>query len=199
MSDMETLHGLLKYSFAPLNISTYVDEFTENRRRDVSARLMGGPGQVEFYGLAAGDAAERVRGLLDCKPLEGAAPSTTDTELALGHIVCLQAGGTVDEAQDTLLDLFQKRFEVFHRVFDQYDENMRKVGSNYTCPHVYALLSTVLGLRYIRQKNLNDLNTSLKLNDVLMKSGWSMTGTDMAHARVALDLERSNLTSVSDA
>jgi hypothetical protein len=76
--------------------------------------------------------------------------------------------------QTRTLDLLQKRFEVHHRLFDRYDGEIRRQGENFKDARVYIVLAVVLLLRFCGERNYNDLNTALKLHDVLLKAGWEL-------------------------
>ena len=89
-----------------------------------------------------------------------------------------------------MLSLFTKKYEIFKRVFSQYDSSMKKVGSDYEDVSVYILLSLNLGLFQKKTDNLKFLNASLKLNDLICSIIDDVKDiVDILSAYVSLKLE----------
>lgn len=74
-----------------------------------------------------------------------------------------------DSELQNYLGLFQKRFEVFGRIFDRYQAGLRKCDDAFGDLDQYALLAISLSLSHNLRKNESFLSTSLKLNDVLVQ------------------------------
>jgi hypothetical protein len=94
-----------------------------------------------------------------------------------------------------VLNLLQKRFEVHHRLFDRYDGEIRRQGDNFEDARVYILLAVALLLRFWVERNYNDLNTALKLHDVLLKAKWNLDSLCQRWLSHSLRLEGSVLRS----
>jgi len=61
-----------------------------------------------------------------------------------------------------------KKFEVFKKIFTDYNPKFRKNSNNFKDNYVYAYLSFACGLYYLKFKNLKFLNAQLKINDLLL-------------------------------
>lgn len=81
-------------------------------------------------------------------------------------LLCRCDTEAVQEIADCL-SLFQKKYEVFKRLFTQYDKKQRKIGEDYADLSPYALMALGLGILYIRTGDLNFLSTQLKVNDLI--------------------------------
>jgi hypothetical protein len=68
----------------------------------------------------------------------------------------------------TYLDNIIKKFEVRKKIYEQYDNQMQESSSNYNNITNYVLLSINCLIAYEKSQNLRYLNTSLKINDLLI-------------------------------
>ena len=137
------------YSFAKINISSYLDNFMKNRERYNSTSLS----VIEARDLLL----ESDLGHPTCKT--EILLKTIITDYKLSKKFSLKTVQTINQ--------LQKKIEIFKRLRNAYDDNFRQNGNVLTNPYSYALLSTILLLRFNKHENFNDLNTALKLNDAL--------------------------------
>ncbi len=84
----------------------------------------------------------------------------------------------------------QKRFEVNHRLFSSYDAFTRKSGDDYTDMQVYALCAIVFLKLFRLKHDFNYFNTAIKLNDLLLKSGWPVDRDALPFVCTAVVLEK---------
>ena len=67
-----------------------------------------------------------------------------------------------------VLSKLVKKFEVFKKIYTDYNPKFRKNSNNFNDNYVYAYLSFACGLYYFKFKNLKFLNAQLKINDLLI-------------------------------
>lgn len=175
---MEDINNILNYSFVDLDITGFVDEFSAARRRHID-------------GLCAPFDAANLETLITAS-FEDIVHEVLAAALNKSSIECYINNGfiTVDFLNSALagfsesgffssdcnkiIDILQKRFEVNHRVFDRYNKNLNADGSDFLNAKVYALLAIILCVRFFKENNVNDINTVLKLNDLLLKYKWEL-------------------------
>jgi hypothetical protein len=61
------------------------------------------------------------------------------------------------------------KFEVFGRIFAAYDKHFKKASDQYDDLILYVFLALVLMGMYRQKRNLNFLNTALKINDLIVR------------------------------
>lgn len=173
--DMTRIHRLLNYSFAGLDITDYIDNFILERKEGLKALLSQNDVSAVLFEL---DSPEEIAGTICDQYFKDSIKSPAInsgfvTYPLLGWVLQEFSGGRdIGEQHQEVLNRLRQRFEVAHRLFEEYDANTMKKGDSFRTLPNYALLSMVLNLRYLRSGNLNDLNTAVKLNDLLLKSGW---------------------------
>lgn len=74
------------------------------------------------------------------------------------------------ECYNTELDRFIKKFEVKKRIYTKYDKDLKEITEDYFDLKNYILLSINCLIVYEKTANLKYLNTSLKLNDVVISN-----------------------------
>jgi len=192
---MESIHKLLRHSFTPLNLGHYIGEFSVSRERDIEAS--GLVLNVEVIPSTANTSCNFGEWVCNQLVLERPCELSvgeTSTEVLLKACVSHFATSMyLPEELQRVIDGLQKKFEVFHRIFTEYDSNLRKRSDKYRDPACYALLSIILQLRYYESGNFNDINTAVKINDLLLKSPWSALGKKCREAEIALSLEKNLL------
>jgi len=76
-----------------------------------------------------------------------------------------------------LLSKFTKKYEVYRRIFSEYQGSLRKLGNDYNNLNCYILLALNLGLFYKRTKNIKFINATLKINDALCSATQDILNT----------------------
>jgi hypothetical protein len=168
------LRSLLDYSYrAGLGEET-INNFQVERAS--AARQFPLP-QRSFPDKAHGNAAAWA-GLL-CQfcpefPQEGQESSCFATTAFLSAVLKSYAKGIgPDAGQRHVLLTLQKRFEVNRRIFDQYDQDVRRIGEDFCNIDQYCLLASALQVSYLDSGSFSLLNTAIKLMDLVTLSGWS--------------------------
>lgn len=175
---MEHLHQILNYSYCPLDIEHYVDDFLLQREEKIKeikelSSNGGEPDLLKAPTAPVDTARELVNGAwMDPHPEPGGDKDLDTYGFLCGVLRGISQGKPVGEAETGVLNKLQKKFEVYYRLFDRYDRRLRRKGTSFKKMHIYAMFSIVLTLRYLLSGNLNDLNSAVKLNDVLLFSGW---------------------------
>jgi hypothetical protein len=186
---MEGIHQTVAHSYPALDDPGYLDAFLREREEQ-QAQL-----PVPMVGNSHQPLPQAVAGQLwsEFDSRWGQPPDFTavfDAVHFLGWLVwSWKDSQKFDPLQTRLLNLLQKRFEVHHRLFDRYDGEIRKQSDNFQDARVYILLAAVLLLRFCRERNYNDLNTVLKLHDVLLKAGWNLEALHRRWLAFSLRLE----------
>lgn len=85
-------------------------------------------------------------------------------DLAVAEI---KGSDTGESARRRWIGALTKRFEVTKRLHAAYDERLRPAGNEWRNPENYALLAVILGMQYVRSRDLRRVNTLLKLVDLL--------------------------------
>lgn len=173
---MEKKNRILNYSFAQIDILKYKEKFFAEREERI--RCLFPLNKEEIYGrnsdpdlFFAGLKAEYCSDTL----LEPEFGNEFQTFSFLKWVLqnCL-VDGLITERDTVILNKLQKKFEVFNRMYASYNFEIRKTSENYTDTENYALLSLILNMRFMNGNNFNDFNTVLKLNDLLLMSGWQI-------------------------
>jgi len=97
------------------------------------------------------------------------------------------AGSPPDDRQRRRVLTLQKRFEVNRRLFDCYDQDMRRVGDNFMDLDAYALLALSLQIMYLGSNCFSTLNTAIKLLDFIALSGWHANRPQLPALAFALE------------
>ena len=189
---MEAIHKLLRHSFSELNLAHYIGDFSVSRKRDIEeSKLVFHVDAPPLTKNIACNLGEWVCDQLHLKrPCDFLADETRTERLLKVSIAHIAISNDLPEELQRVIDGFQKKFEVFHRIFTEYDSNLRKRSDEYRDPVCYALLSIVLQLRFHESGNFNDINTAVKINDLLLKSPWSAFEKKCREAEIAISLEK---------
>lgn len=154
------LRRVLNSEFSPLDpersVSRVLEERWEARREGASGEPTADLGVV----LASLARAESNKDVVDVVAV-----------LATG-LLTHDASGSFPPGHGRLLDRLQKALALHRRVFSIYRaSDLRRLGSDWRRAEVYALLSLSLQARHRDAPSLVDVNTALKLNDVLLAAG----------------------------
>lgn len=170
---METIHKILNYSFTPLDLVHYFGQFISDRHEDME-RLSVDYSYVDVEYKTPKELACIVCELYFEEPITSVTPALGfGTYELLGTILReVSRERAISTEYGNIINMLQKRFEVDHRIFDSYNPNLQKNCDSFQSLQIYAMLAVVLSLRFLMQRNMNDFNTAVKLNDVVMKSGW---------------------------
>lgn len=191
--NMAFIHRLLDCAYAEYNATDYVANFIDQRRADL-AGIAADSGGGSF--TPDGFDADAVIGSF---PGRNSGSSLWPGDLRDGFAtrqLLAYALGRLTAAQDPgvpcleAIELLQKRFEVNHRLFTRYDGAVRRLGDDYTDMRVYALCAAVLMALFRLNNNFSYLNTAIKLNHVLLSSGWPIDPVDLPLIRAAVHWER---------
>jgi len=190
---MEYIHGLLNCAYAEYSVPDYVSSFMAQRDTDL-AEIMP---DTDLFGCNADELDTDAIFSLICKHNEtfssppGLLQQGFDTLHAMGHVLFrLTTNSTLESPYDEIVAILQKRFEVNHRLFTSYDGTIRKSGDNYTDMRVYALCAIVFMKLFLLKHNFSYLNTVIKLNDLILRSGWPIEYADLPFVGAAVILEQ---------
>lgn len=192
---MEKIHQLLNYSFAPIKIDTYISDFKAERNKRGYELF-----QEHIYRDNETLAAEYLSALKVKLQKTDYPNLNTDAGFQTIEFIekCLKKmlfDKELTETENFIVDKLQKKFEVYHKVFDAYKHNVRKNSDEFQNLSIYGMLSIVLNLRFRVNNNFGDFNTSVKLNDLLLYSDWNSNNDDQIIAKLSLVLESQSLTS----
>ncbi|MCX6122130.1 MAG: hypothetical protein NTX44_11010 [Ignavibacteriales bacterium] len=165
-----------KYSFAPIDIAHYISGFLEIRRKkvrechniDLREQLLIFNNLEVITRAISNEYFTGVSEIFDTK--EGYATFP----LLKKCYVYLTKKEHQTLAVNNILDKYQKKFEVFGRIFNVYNKEFKKNSDFFKDLKVYALLSINLSIRFMQNNNYNDLNTVVKLNDLILFSEWEI-------------------------
>ena len=186
---MEDIHRLINYSYSPMDLAGYLGSFRAGRKAELVSRC-GFPDLPVFPDSLRECAALICQRLFPQRLLDPMSPGFTTSILLIDSLHDIAEQGDVRDELKGVIDVLQRKFELFHRLFDRYDERMRKIGSAYQEAGSYALLSLVLNLRFRACRNYNYLNTSIKLNDLLLKSAWLLRDEEKPVLAFSVGLEQ---------
>lgn len=190
---MEHIHRILNYSYWRLDIEGYLPNFFRQREAKI-AELLSCSGKTGMEG--AGDSTREIAGILahdyrGDRAGDWEIDGGIDTYGFLCRVMMDYAGGRpLGQRENGILTKLQKKFELYHRLFDGYDRRLRKKGTSFKKMHIYAMFSIILTLRYLESGNLNDWSSAVKLNDLLVFSGWPLEECYYGLVASSLQLER---------
>lgn len=192
---MDRIHRLLNCAYAEFNDPDYIRTFITQRDTDLAA-VMSDTVEIGFI-------ADELDTTIDSLCTRNEIFSSPEHLLQgfttchfLGHVLYRLAHESMLESPFCeILTTLQKRFEVNHRLFTRYDGSIRKSGDDYTDMRVYALCAIVFIKVFLLNHNFNYLNTAIKLNDLLLKSGWPIDRKDMPFVHAAVVLEQKTIMS----
>ena len=97
---------------------------------------------------------------------------------------------TLEIQRRDLLDQIIKKFEIRKKIFVTYNNQFKEITEEYSDLLNYLLLSINCILAYQKSHNLRYLNTSLKLNDLIISQIKSLTEKNMMElCKILLQLE----------
>jgi len=190
---MEYIHRLLNCAYAEYDVSDYVSSFMAQRGTDLAEIIS----DTNIFGCNAdGVDTDSIFSLI-CTHNEafssppGQLYEGFATIHVMGHVLFrLTADNALESPFDEIVAILQKRFEVNHRLFTNYDGTIRKSGDDYTDLRVYALCAIVFMKLFTLSHNFSYLNTAIKLNDLVLKSGWPIECRDLPFVGAAVILEQ---------
>lgn len=172
---MEAVHRLLNCAYAEFNAPDYVGHFMAQRAADLSRVLSNAtlPGfnteKMDIDAIFDSVRAKTIQ-FADKPKQVGRGFATRDL---LGFALHrLTHAGMLETPIAEILGILQKRFEVNHRLFARYGAFIRKSGDDYADMQVYAMFSVVFFKLFRLSRHFNYLNTALKIDDLIFKSGW---------------------------
>lgn len=171
---MDKIHQILNYSFSKIDLVDYESSFFNNRK-------------IRYFDLFSAELEEQIAKnnitsvTIEISSFSGQKPATfpvdsegvSTSELLKWILWHLCQTNLKEPAANQYINRLQKKFEIHHRLFTRYRVDLRRDSDNYLEMEIYALLSLALALRFLSAKNFNDLNTSLKLNDLILSSKLS--------------------------
>ncbi|MCB0340328.1 MAG: hypothetical protein KDD53_12025 [Bdellovibrionales bacterium] len=176
---IERFHEVLDYRFAPIDQEHHLTRF-KSERSDCLRRIAGEE-KIPMAKIASPQAQARSASEFFRSQLDGDREDTSIVEIEdslyntrqclLKMLNMVATNGAFSDHDELQLDVFQRKFEVFHRVYTLYDCNYKKRGTNWQDSAVYSLLGLCLIIRFQIERNSNDLSSAIKLVDVLLKSG----------------------------
>jgi len=96
--------------------------------------------------------------------------------------------------QLNILYSFQKKFELFKRLYSEYDrKTIKKRGTLPASFNVYSLLSIIFNHKHLLNMNYNAFNTAIKLIDLCLNNYLKTTFFDKKLLEYALILEHFNI------
>jgi hypothetical protein len=189
---MDRIHHLLNCAYADFTSPDYVESFMAQRSAELSQVMGGGAGPEEGVDPPGLDAVLAALMALSegFEPVAGPWDQGFETRRLLGFALKRLAGrARLEPPFPVIIQTLQKRFEVNHRLFTRYDGSLHRCGEDDADLRVYALAALVLMLLFLERRNFNHLNTAIKLNDLLLKSGWLLTPQERPFVRAAVELE----------
>jgi hypothetical protein len=173
----EEIRRLLDYSYYSGEPGQFRHEFGERRKAFIDAlpdRHNSFTSQLFTNQTNYSTLAQMLLASCFASPLTA---SDCDADFAtrsfLGLIVQrIAAGEELSDKQLTAFHLLQKRFEVNKRIYDYYSPSVTRKGECFRDLALYALFSLVLMILFIKCRYFSYLNTALKINDLIVMSGW---------------------------
>ena len=191
---MNDIHQILKYDFAPIDIVNFLNDFKKTRQKLCLSKL-----NIDLIGDHRIDLKNKIS-LLIKEICENETIERIDIKKGfevvsfLKHCLLVQTQKKMlGDEQEKIVNRLQKKFEVFHRLYNFYDHDLRKTSDHYQDIEVYALMSVVLNFRYIYYGNYNDINTALKINDLILFSDWKINDRTKSVVALSLLLEQKSL------
>lgn len=93
-----------------------------------------------------------------------------DTNKFLKLVLTEKIIQNLNKNNEEILDIFLKKFEVKKKLFTRYDKQYKEITDDYFDLRNYILLSANFVVAYQQTMNLKYLNTSLKLNDLVISN-----------------------------
>lgn len=186
----EEIRKGLDYSFHSCDPERYRQAHRD--RREGFIKTLSGERTVLTSQLSTRSYQATARFILDsCFPLS-MAEIRVDAEFStmsfLGSILGrIAKGEELRGEQWAAFHLLQKRFEVNRRIFDCYSPSINKVGDRFSDLTLYGMLSNVLIMLFLRTRRFTYLNSALKINDLIVTSGWQISDTVPVHQCLALE------------
>lgn len=194
---MDQIHGLLNCAYAEYIAPDYVTAFITQRSNDLSGVMSDADG----IGINADemDIDTIFSNVCSHNELSSSPPEHLHQGFATSHVLSyalsrLAKDQTLEAPLPEILDVLQKRFEVNHRLFTSYDGSIRKSGDDYTDMRIYVLSAIVFIRLFLCKHNFTYLNTAIKLNTLVLKSGWPIERKDLPLIHAAVSLEQKIIT-----
>ena len=193
---MDQIHGLLNCAYAEYNAPDFLSTFIAQRSNDLASVLSDNA----VIAINAEMDTDTIFSTV-CSHIE--LPSSPPEHVHQGFATCqvlnyalarLANDHTLEAPFPEILEVLQKRFEVNHRLFTRYDGAIRKSGDDYTDMQVYALSAIVFIKLFLLKHNFTYLNTAIKLNTLILKSGWPIERKDQPLVYAAVVLEQKIVT-----
>ena len=176
------------YNYSPLDIDNYLSSYSNNR---IEAIELIKKAEYAHYN----DINERfadIQKLIDVMAkdiiIDG---STIDAFLFLTKTYkSLYEKGKIETDQKRKIYIFQKRFEVFKKLFSNYKKNkFVKATNNPASIKIYILLSIILNIIHINNNDYNALNSASKLIDFCLFSNYEFTSEAIILIEHAIGIE----------
>ena len=184
-------HNLLNYSFAEIDIRNYLNNFQSIRKIKISELLNV---NIEEQ-IKSCDNQEIIYNKIielfrSDVPLQFTLTNGFETFPFLKYYLLTDSESVAEfDVYEKIVDVLQKKFEVFHRIFQSYNQDFRKNSENCNNVNIYSLISIILQRRFSKYRNFNDFNTALKLNDFILFSDLEKTKEHKPLIHYALLLE----------
>lgn len=174
----EEMKKRLDYSFHSAEPDQFICEFRERRERFVKAlpaeqrSLKFGYGMHDCRAIAQYVLENSFFHQLSICDIQ--AGFTTISFLKF-MLQCIASGEHLNDEHLVTFHVLQKRFEVNRRIFDRYSPSINKTGERFTDLTIYGVFSLVLMLMFLSTRRFTYLNTALKINDLIVISGWEIS------------------------
>ena len=189
--DMKTVHQILNHSYADYSSSLYLNRHLESRksflrnfqkeRLDLKEKLLGN---------ISTDAQVICKVCSENLLLRQGHDGFDTFGFLLNTLTHYCTKGAFSQENLNTLNVLQKKFAVFHRIFSRYDNDMHKMDSSFQATEVYALFSILCTIKFHETFTYNDFNTTLCVNDLLTGTTWLIKPAyrDLIYSSVALEL-----------
>ena len=164
---------ILTYSYISLDIEKYIQRFEMTRLAYIKSVKESFPLSTNSSISSYRDVVCKINKIISNSfttyPLTGYEETFS---LLLPLFQNLKEYKFLDKSDMQTLFAFQKKIDIFHRIFEYYDDKMRKHGASYKNIRNYSLFSIILMMYHYYYTDYSVLNTAFKINDLIIKSDW---------------------------
>ncbi|MBT7296294.1 hypothetical protein HN836_01435 [Candidatus Woesearchaeota archaeon] len=179
---------LINYSYANIDIDNYLNDFKKNRSKEFQLIFNRTFENINEYDKVV---LKINSNIINEEKINFINRFEVDT-ISFLYDKCnyLMYNNKLDVNSEKWMDSFQKKFEVYNKLFSKYNKKTMTKASNKTASiKVYILLSIILHIKHIKNVDWNAFNTGSKLIDFILYNKNLLKKSERSLMQNAINLE----------